>query len=118
MIKSPYQIDIPTTDVTSFVFSSGTAISREAPQYFDAATPSKCFSLAEAEGYVRQIARGLEKLGLRPGDKVLLYSHNCLFFPVLLWAVLAGRLVFTAASPSASVTGESANARQTHNADR
>ncbi|KAL2809217.1 hypothetical protein BJX63DRAFT_445405 [Aspergillus granulosus] len=104
MIQSPHQIDIPTTDVASFVFSSGTATSRETPQYFDAANPSKNFSLAQAEGYVKRIASGLQTLGLKPNDKVLLYSNNGLFFPVLLWAVIAGRFVFTAASPSASVT--------------
>jgi acyl-CoA synthetase (AMP-forming)/AMP-acid ligase II len=105
IIKSPRQIDIPITDVASFVFSSGTTTSRETPQYFDAANPTKNFSLAQAEGYVKQIASGLEALGLKPNDKVLLYSNNSLFFPLLLWAVLAGRFVFTAASPSASVTG-------------
>ncbi|KAL3454576.1 hypothetical protein BJX65DRAFT_315731 [Aspergillus insuetus] len=103
-IKSPHQIDIPITDVASFVFASGTSTSRETPQYFDAANPAKNFSLAQAEGYVKQIASGLQALGLQPNDKVLLYSNNSLFFPVLLWAVLAGRFVFTAASPAASVT--------------
>ncbi|KAJ0422244.1 hypothetical protein BJY00DRAFT_322706 [Aspergillus carlsbadensis] len=104
MIKSPHQIDIPITDVASFVFNSRTSTSREIPQYFDAVNPAKNFSLAQAEGYVKQIATGLQALGLQPNDKVLLYSHNSLFFPVLLWAVLAGRFVFTAAAPSASVT--------------
>lgn len=106
MIESPHQVDIPVTDVASFVFSSGTASSREAPQYFDAASPSRCFGLAEAEGFVKQFAKGLGALGLQPDDKVLLFSHNRLFFPVLLWGVLASRCVFTATSPSASVRGK------------
>lgn len=105
MLKSSFQADIPVTDVASFVFNSGTSASRQAPQYFDAATPSKCFSLAQAEGYVKQIARGLEALGLQSNDKVLLYSSNDIFFPVVVWGVLAGRFVFTAASPTASVNG-------------
>ncbi|KAL3481308.1 hypothetical protein BJX99DRAFT_271244 [Aspergillus californicus] len=104
MIRSPLTVDIPITDVASFVFSSGSAASREAPLYFDAAAPSRCYSLAQAQGFAKQIARGLETLGLQPGDKVLLFSHNCLYFPVLLWGVLAGRFVFTAVSPTASVT--------------
>lgn len=106
MIVSPYKVDIPVTDVASFVFNSGTPTSRQAPQYFDAASPSKCFSLSEAEGFVKQVAKGLETLGLQPDDKVLLYSHNRLFFPVLLWGVLAAHCVFTAASPTASVSGK------------
>lgn len=106
MIKSPYEAEIPIVDVASFVFSSGTPLSREAPQYFDAASPSRCFSLAQAESFVKQVAKGLETLGLQQNDKVLLYSHNRLYFPVLLWGVLAARCVFTAASPTASVRGE------------
>ncbi|KAL4806523.1 hypothetical protein BDV18DRAFT_159695 [Aspergillus unguis] len=104
MIKSPLQIPIPITDVASFVFTSGTSSSRQAPQYFDAANPSRNYSLAQAEIHAKQIARGLEDLGLKPDDKVLLYSANSLFFPVLLWGVLAGRFVFTAAAPSASLS--------------
>ena len=106
IIESPHQVQIPVTDAASFVFSTGTASSRDAPQYFDAASPSKCFSLSQAEVFVKQFARGLEVLGLQPNDKILLYSHNRLFFPVLLWGVLAARCVFTAASPSASVKGK------------
>ena len=106
MIESPLQVDIPVTDIPSYVFSTGTASSREAPQYFDAESPSQNFSLSQAEIFVKQFARGLEVLGLQPNDKVLLYSHNRLFFPVLLWGVLAARCVFTAASPAASINGK------------
>ncbi|EXJ66167.1 uncharacterized protein A1O5_10783 [Cladophialophora psammophila CBS 110553] len=101
VVVSPYQLDIPTTDIASFVLSSGTASSRIQPQYFDATNPSKCFSLEQAETYVKQLAHGLRKI-LNPGDKVLLYSGNRLLFPVLLWGTVAAGCVFTAASPSAS----------------
>jgi acyl-CoA synthetase (AMP-forming)/AMP-acid ligase II len=106
ILTSPLRIPIPVTDVASFVFSSGTPTTRQTPQYFDASKPSKNFSLAQAEVLVKQIAKGLEDLGLQPNDKVLLYSHNALFFPVLLWGVLAGRCVFTAVAGGASVNGE------------
>ncbi|KAL4740505.1 hypothetical protein BDV11DRAFT_214352 [Aspergillus similis] len=103
ILDSPLRIPIPVTDVASFVFTSGTPATRQTPQYFDASNPSKNFSLAQAEVLVKQIAKGLEVLGLQPSDKVLLYSHNALFFPVLLWGVLAGRCVFTAVAGGASV---------------
>lgn len=106
MIESPHQVQIPHTDVVSFVFSSGTPSKRESPQYFDAESPSKCYSLAQAELWVKQFAKGLQTIGLQPGDKVLFYSSNHLYFPVLLWGVLAARCVFTAASPTASEGGK------------
>lgn len=105
IIKSPYTIDIPPIDIATFVFSSGTASSRQKPQYFDATSPSKCYSLAQAEGFVKQVGLGLQTLGLKSDDKVLLYSNNRLFFPVLLWGTTTAGCVFTAASPSASASG-------------
>ena len=106
MIESKYKVDIPYTDTVSFVFSAGTPSSQESPQYFDADVPSKCFTMAQAKVWVKQFAKGLESIGLEPMDKVLLFSENRLYFPVLLWGVLAARCVFTAASPSASVRGK------------
>jgi 4-coumarate--CoA ligase len=105
VVESPISIDIPAIDVASYVFSSGSQASRESPQYYDAEKPSENFSLAEAELHVKQFARGLQKLGQRTGDRVLLYSGNRLFFPVVLWSVLAAGCIFTAASPTASVLG-------------
>ena len=106
MFKSPYTIDIPPIDVNTFVFGSGTKASREAPQYFDADSPSKCFSLTQGEVFSKQFARGLQLLGLQPDDRVLLYTNNRLFFPVAIWGTIASGCIFTAASPTASASGQ------------
>ncbi|KAF9889142.1 hypothetical protein FE257_007631 [Aspergillus nanangensis] len=99
---APHQIPIPTTDIASFIFSGDNA-SKQSPQYFDADAPSRNYSLAQAELYVKQVAHGLQtKLGLQPDDKVLLFSGNNLYVPVLLWGVTAAGGVFTAANPAAS----------------
>jgi 4-coumarate--CoA ligase len=105
VVKSPISIAIPAIDVPSYVFSSGTQASRAIPQYYDAERPSRNFSLAEAEVHVKRFGKGLQKLGLQPGDRVLLYAGNRLFFPIALWSVLAAGCMFTAASPTASVLG-------------
>lgn len=102
---SPYSLDIPELDLASFVFSHGTPETRRAPQYFDANQPARCYSLEEAELYVKRIALGLQQLGLGPDDKVLLYSNNNLFFPVSFWGVIASQCVFSACSPTASAKG-------------
>ncbi|KAL3442005.1 hypothetical protein BJX65DRAFT_313315 [Aspergillus insuetus] len=104
LIESPYKVDIPINDIASWVFAAGTEESRRQPQYFDADYPEHCFSLQQAELYVKQVALGLQRLGLRPNDKVLLFSPNKLYFPILLWGVIAARGVFTAVSPSAQET--------------
>lgn len=107
ILESPHKVEIPTIDILTYVFSSGTGTSRRSKQYFDATSPSTCFSMEEAEVMVKRFAQGLQKLGLRADDKVLLYSNNNLFFPVLLWGVIAAQCVFTSASPAATVQGNS-----------
>ncbi|OQU95487.1 AMP-binding enzyme domain-containing protein isoform 1 [Cladophialophora immunda] len=104
MFKSPYSIDIPLIDVNTFVFQSGSKASREAPQYFDADTPAKCFSLAQGEIYSKRVALGLQQLGLKADERLLLYSNNRLFFPVVIWGTIAAGCIFSAASPSASAS--------------
>lgn len=102
---APHTIPIPATDIASFIFA-GDVAAQQSPQFFDADTPARHYSLAQAQTYVKQVAHGLQtKLHLQPDDKVLLYSGNNLYFPVLLWGVTAARCVFTAANPSASENG-------------
>ncbi len=102
---SPYEIDITVSDIPSFIFSSGDPKSRKSPQYFDAENPTRCYSLEEAEILVKRVAKGLQNLGLRPGDRVLLASGNRLHFPVLLWGVIAAECIFTGSTANASVQG-------------
>ncbi|KAJ5621649.1 hypothetical protein N7528_006432 [Penicillium herquei] len=102
IVKSPLSMKIPTIDVASYVFSSGTKETRGAPVYFNADSPATNFSLQEAEVYVKRFAKGLLKHGLRKEDRVLLYSGNKLLFPVVLWSVTAAGCVFTGIAPSAS----------------
>lgn len=103
--ESPYQVDIPVIDVPTFVFSSSVQ-TRVRPQYFDADNPAENFSLEQAETWVKRWAKGLQDFGIAINDKVMLCSGNSLYFPILLWGVLASGGVFTGCSPTSSVTGK------------
>lgn len=107
IIESPYpgSIDFPAIDIPSYIFTSGSTATRRSPQFFDAAHPDISFSLAAAALYVRQFAKGLQRHGLQRGDRVLLCSSNELFFPIVLWGVLAAGCIFTGAAPTASEFG-------------
>jgi acyl-CoA synthetase (AMP-forming)/AMP-acid ligase II len=54
---------------------------------------------------VKRVAKGLQDLGMKPGERVLLVSGNQLHFPVLLWGVIAAGCIFTGCTPAASVQG-------------
>lgn len=105
VVESPFAVDldIPAIDIPSYTFHRPKSYDRSSPLYFDAKNPSVCFGLEEAELYVKRLAIGLQNLGLQPDDKVLLLSPNSVFFPIVLWGVLAASCVFTGASPTASV---------------
>ncbi|KAM5347464.1 hypothetical protein ACJ41O_010469 [Fusarium nematophilum] len=105
MYESPYQIDIPITDIPSFIFS-GPARAHSQPQYFNADNPAQNFSLERAEQWVKRWAKGLNDFGIGPDDKVMLVSGNSLYFPILLWGVLASGGVFTGCSPASSVAAD------------
>jgi len=102
---SRYNIAITVSDIPSFIFSFGDLKSRKSPQYFDAENPTRCYSLEEAEILVKRVAKGLQNLGLRPGERVLLVSGNRLHFPVLLWGVIAAECIFTGSTSNALVQG-------------
>lgn len=46
-----------------------------------------------------RFAAGLRKAGLKPGDRVLLFSGNNLFFPIVLMGILMAGGIFTGANP-------------------
>lgn len=105
VIESPLSVEIPPTDLFSYIVSSGTPLSRQSPSYFDAASPSANYTVEEAVLIAKRFGCGLQSLGLRNQDKVLLYSGNDLFFPVMVWSITAAGGVFTGASPTASAHG-------------
>ncbi|KAL7623060.1 hypothetical protein AAE478_006739 [Parahypoxylon ruwenzoriense] len=48
----------------------------------------------------KRLALGLVRAGLRPGDRVLLFSGNSLFTPVVFMGILMAGGIFTGANPS------------------
>ncbi|RAH76351.1 acetyl-CoA synthetase-like protein, partial [Aspergillus japonicus CBS 114.51] len=103
-IESPMSVEIPPTDLFSYITSGGTPISRQSPQYFDATAPTANYTLQDAELMAKRFGYGLQKvMQLRKQEKVLLHSGNDLLFPIVVWGVTAAGGVFTGASPSASV---------------
>ncbi|KAL3419965.1 4-coumarate-CoA ligase-like protein 2 [Phlyctema vagabunda] len=56
-------------------------------------------SLVEFRTWSQRFAIGLQKAGLKPGDRVLLFSGNNLFFPVAFMGILMAGGIFTGANP-------------------
>ncbi len=100
-IKSRWSFPTPQVSLPTFIFDSPTAELPKNKAYISAAEPDKYFlSLSEYRLYAQRLAAGLRRAGLKPGDRVLLFSGNTLFFPAVIMGVIMAEGIFTGANPS------------------
>ncbi|KAH5583076.1 hypothetical protein HBI24_107880 [Parastagonospora nodorum] len=101
VIKSQFKLDIPWVSLPTFVFGSPTAELPKTPLYISANEPEKYnLSTHDYRLYAQRLASGLRRSGLKPGDRVLLFSGNTLFFPSFVMGVIMAEGIFTGANPS------------------
>ncbi|KKY17027.1 putative 4-coumarate- ligase [Diplodia seriata] len=100
-IKSRYQVDIPAVDLATYIFQSPTASLPGHKAFLDATSPEKYFlTFPDFRLWTQRFAAGLLAAGFQPGDRLLLFSGNTIFFPaVLVGTVMAGG-IFTGANPT------------------
>lgn len=98
--KSRWSIPIPSITLATFLFNSPTAPLPDKPCFIDADNPERLIlSYADYRLYAQRLAAGLRNAGLKPGDRVLLFSGNTIFFPTVLQGVIMAEGIFTAANP-------------------
>ncbi|KAK6509514.1 hypothetical protein TWF481_004254 [Arthrobotrys musiformis] len=101
--ESPFpKIDIPEVDVLTWLFGSPDAPLSHDPIYLDSVNPEdKHISLHEFRSWARRVSGGIKtKLQLKPQDKLLVFSSNNIYFPVLLMGIVGSECVFTGANPT------------------
>lgn len=100
-IHSRWSAEIPKGSLQSWVFGSSFGALSDEPQFIDPERPSTHFlTLSQYRLWAKRIALGLIEAGLKPGDRVLLFSGNTLFTPVIFMGILMAGGVFTGANPS------------------
>ncbi|KAI5795788.1 hypothetical protein EDC01DRAFT_64736 [Geopyxis carbonaria] len=100
-LHSRWRMNIPTTDICTWLFTSPTHPLPTTPLYFDTEKPSTHnLSLTTYRNLVLRLARGLRTTaGLGPGDRVLMFSGNNVYFPSVYLGVVAAGCIFTGANP-------------------
>ncbi|KAK8095623.1 AMP-binding enzyme [Apiospora kogelbergensis] len=100
-IHSRWNADIPECSLQKWLFGSYTGPLSDKPIFIDPERPDTHYlSLHDYRLWAKRLALGLQKAGLKPGDRVLLFSGNNLFFPVVFMGILMAGGVFTGANPS------------------
>ena len=97
--QSPFQIDIPQTDVLSYLFPPNKEPS-EQPIWIDAEDTTKSLSPKQLLQWVKRLGVGLDRLGLQQDDAVLIYSSNHIFVPVAYLGVSGSGRIFTGCNPA------------------
>ena len=89
VIKSRFSIPIPNVSLPTFVLGKPDDDLPDVPCYISATEPDKySLSLKDYRHYAQRFASGLLKSGLQPGERVLLFSGNTIFFPVVVMGII------------------------------
>ncbi|KAF2140572.1 uncharacterized protein K452DRAFT_319490 [Aplosporella prunicola CBS 121167] len=100
-VQSRWRCQIPDVDLPTYVFQSPTTPLATKPAIIDAAKPDAYhLTFTSYRLWAQRLAAGLQRAGLQPGDRVLLFSGNTIFFPVVVLGVIMAGGVFTGANPS------------------
>jgi 4-coumarate--CoA ligase len=100
--KSRWEVPIPNTSLPSLLFTSPThPLSKTHRSFSEAARPDTHFlTTHDFRLWSQRFAAGLRRSGLRTGDRVLLFSGNDLFFPVVFMGIVMAGGIFTGANPT------------------
>jgi 4-coumarate--CoA ligase len=99
--QSRWSVSVPMIDIPSFIFTSPTASLSEVPVFVDCKhLDTHYLTLNTFREWSKRIAAGLVAAGLKPGDRVLLWSGNTIFFPAVVLGVIMAGGIFTSANPS------------------
>jgi 4-coumarate--CoA ligase len=100
-IISRWSVAIPEVSLQNWVFGSSVEPLREKRCFTDANRPdTQYLTFSAFRLWAKRVAVGLQKAGLQPGDRVLLFSGNNIFFPVVFMGILMAGGIFTGANPT------------------
>lgn len=102
MPNSPFQIDIPAADILSYVFPEGKAPSDQ-PIWIDAEDTSNSLSPKQLMSLVKRFGVGLDKLRVRSGEAVMMYTRNHILIPAFYLGVAGTGRIFTGCNPAYGV---------------
>jgi acyl-CoA synthetase (AMP-forming)/AMP-acid ligase II len=103
--ESLFQIDIPATDVLSYLFPPN-KLPSDKPIWIDADDTSNSLSPRQLLLWTKRLGGGLEKLELKKQDVVMMYSHNHIFVPVAYLGILGCGCIFSGCNPAYGINGK------------
>lgn len=104
--SSPFpDVHIPKTDILTYLFPPEKAPSTK-PLWIDSKNPKISLSPARLLQWVKRLAFGLEKSGVKKGEVVMIYTPNHIFVPVAYLGIVGAGYAFSGANPVYTLPGE------------
>jgi 4-coumarate--CoA ligase len=98
-------LDIPESNVLSYLFPRGEEPYDE-PIWFDSKNDKNNLTPKQLLRWVGRLSFGLERLGLKRDDVVMIYTPNHIFVPVAYLGIVGAGCVFSGANPSYTIPGQ------------
>jgi 4-coumarate--CoA ligase len=100
-VKSRWTTTVENCSLQKWIFGSSFDPLPDRKAFYDADKPDTHFlTFADYRSVSKQVALGLQAVGLKPGDRVLLFSTNNLYTPVIFLGILMAGGIFTGANPA------------------
>ena len=100
-ILSQWSLPIPLVSIPSHIFGSADGHVPDTPFMFDCEHPAtRKFSLRDYRDWSKRLAAGLVEGGLQAGDRVMLFSGNSIFTPVVIMGTIMAGGIATTANPA------------------
>lgn len=97
--SSPYaSLEFPECNILSYLFPTGKTPSSK-PLWIDATDPSHSLSPAQMLSWVKRFAVGLDRLGVKQQEAVMVFTPNHLYVPMAYLAAAGSGRFFTGANP-------------------
>lgn len=97
------RLDIPECNILSYLFPKGRKLSTT-PLWIDAEDPSHSLSQEQALDLIKQLAVGLDNLGVGLGEAIMVLTPNHIYVPIVYLAASGSGRMFTGANPAYTAT--------------
>ncbi|KAF2236218.1 phenylacetyl-CoA ligase [Viridothelium virens] len=104
--QSRWPLAPPNVCLPTFIFdqSGGNLQSAQRKVFLDAKRPeTHYFTFSSYREWSKRFAAGLSAAGLRPGDRVMLFSGNSIFTPIVVMGTIIAQGIYNSANPGFSV---------------
>ena len=103
-------INIPKVDILTYLFPPHKTPSTT-PLWIDSKDPNRSLSPSQLLQWVKRLAFGLERTGVKKGEVVMIHTPNHIFVPVAYLGIVGAGYAFSGANPIYTVPGESYHQR-------